>query len=120
MAIDSPLRQKSYDFAVRTVNLCKKIMKEEKEYVLTKQLIRSGTSVGANIEEAQQASSRRDFAAKLTISLKEAYESRYWINLLNDTNYVSKEDTKNLMKDLNEVIAILLASTKTAKKNLQQ
>jgi len=119
MSNSSPLRTKSYKFALHIAVFCKDLMRKEKEYVLSKQLLRAGTSVGANIEEAQQASSPRDFVAKLTISLKEAFESRYWLKLLSDAKYSSKKEISTLLDELNEVINLLLASVKTAKKNLK-
>lgn len=91
MKKDNVVQDKSYAFAVKIVKTCSAIMKEQNEYILSKQLIRSGTSVGANIEEAIGGQSRKDFFAKLTISYKEARESHYWIRLLNDTGYLEKK-----------------------------
>lgn len=85
------IQEKSYDFAVRIVNLYKHLSQEKKEFVLSKQLLRSGTSIGANIEETIGGQSRKDFYAKLTIAYKEARETHYWIRLLKDTSFLSKD-----------------------------
>ena len=83
--MDKTIQDKSFRFAVRIVNLCRYLQTEQKEYVLTKQLLRSGTSIGANVSESQQAQSRLDFINKLNIALKEAYETNYWLRLLYET-----------------------------------
>ena len=85
--------EKAFDFAVRIVNLYKYLCKEKHEYIMSKQLMRSGTSIGANISEALEGQSRKDFVAKLQISLKEANESRYWIKLLGRTDYLEGKQT---------------------------
>ena len=117
MGKDGPLQEKSYDYAKLVVLMCKEIQERKKEFIMTKQLIRSGTSVGAMIEEAQHAESRNDFISKLSIALKEAYESRFWIRLLHDTEYLSSEKEQLLLRKVNEVIPMLIASIKTAKRN---
>lgn len=86
---DNPVRSKSFRFAVRIVNLCKFLHDEHKEFILSKQLLRSGTSIGANIAEAQQAQSKADFISKMNIALKETYETDYWLRLLFATQYLS-------------------------------
>lgn len=93
-------------------------MNQEKEYILTKQCIRSATSVGANISEAQRSQSRKDFISKLSISMKESYETRYWLNLLSDTTNCNKNDTSDLLRDLHEIISMMGSSIATAKRNL--
>jgi len=109
----------SFSFAVRIVNLYKYLNDEKKEYVLSRQLLRSGTSIGANVTESQDAQSRKDFVSKLSISLKEAKETRYWIKLLIATNYLP-ENHKNVLSiqnDLDSIIKLLtsiLKSTKSA------
>ena len=90
---DSIVRQKTFDFAIRIVKLYKYITTEKKEYVLSKQLLRSGTSIGANVNEALYGQSKKDFISKLHISLKEASETQYWLELLNATGYL---DEKNI------------------------
>ena len=86
--------EKSFDFSVRIVNLCKYLQSDKKEYILSKQLIRSGTSIGANVNEAQAAQSTNDFISKLSITSKEARESKYWIDLLVKTDYLPGESQK--------------------------
>ena len=105
---------KSFSFAVRIVNLYKYLTHERKEYILSKQLLRSGTSIGANISEAQRGQSKADFAAKMNIALKEASESEYWIKLLYHTSYLSEEQFNSLNHDIQELIAILMAICSTA------
>ena len=119
MNTTSPLRQKSYAFALHTTLLCKTLASDRKEYILSKQLLKSGTSVGANVEEAQQAESRKDFISKLKISAKEASESRFWIRLICDAHYVDLQEVKSLLSELNEVTALLNASIATAKRKLR-
>ena len=85
------VEEKSFAFAVRIVNVYKYLSSEKKEFVLTKQLLRCGTSIGANITEAQQAQSRADFIAKLSIALKEACETNYWLRLLHAANFLSEQ-----------------------------
>ena len=109
--------EKSFSFAVRIVNLYKYLTQEHKEYVLSKQLLRSGTSIGANISEAQRGQSKADFTAKMSIALKEASESEYWIKLLYHTNYINEEQFRSLSTDVQELIAILMAICGTANAN---
>jgi four helix bundle protein len=114
---DNILLDKSFAFAVRIVNLYKYLCDEKKEYTLSKQLLRSGTSIGANINESQDAQSTNDFISKLSISLKEARESKYWIELLKETNYLTDKEAENILEDLIEVIKLLVSIIKTTKKN---
>lgn len=86
---------KSFTFAIQTINCYKKLCSEQKEYVLSKQLLRAGTSIGANIREGVQAQSKKDFVSKMSIALKEAYETEYWIELLTETDYLTQDDSKN-------------------------
>jgi len=106
--------EKSFDFAVRVVNLYKYLCDEKREFVLSKQLLRSGTSIGANISEAEQAQSRKDFTAKMNIALKEAAETEYWLCLLEKTNYIGEKQYKSIMVDCEEVKKLLYAIVKTA------
>jgi four helix bundle protein len=112
---ENPLRTKSYAFALRSVKLYRHLCEQNKEYVLSKQLLRSGTSIGANIAEANQAQSKSDFVHKLSISLKEAVESEYWLNLLKDSEYLTEAQFNSLIADCNELIRMLTASIKTSK-----
>lgn len=104
---------KSYAFAVRIVKVYQFLCEQKKEFVLSKQLLRSGTSIGANIEEAIGGQSEKDFFAKLTISYKEARETHYWIRLLKDTNYLTEEQADNLLKDADELLRIIGSIQKT-------
>jgi four helix bundle protein len=115
MKSENIIQTKSYQFAVKTVNLCRKLMDERKEYILAKQLLRSGTSIGANIEEAIGGHSEKDFLAKLTIAYKEARESKYWLNLLRDTNYLTPDEAQDLLNDLEEILRIIGSIQKTLK-----
>ena len=109
--------QKSFDFAVRIVNLYKYLTEKHKEYVLSKQLLRSGTSIGANVSEAQRGQSKADFIAKMSIALKEANETAYWLKLLYKTDYLSQVQYDSLETDVNELISILTAICKTSSLN---
>ncbi|RKE03465.1 four helix bundle protein [Marinifilum flexuosum] len=99
--------EKSYQFAIRIVKLCQYLNKEKKEYVLSKQLLRSGTSVGANVEEAIGGISKKDFTAKMSIAYKEARETNYWIRLLKDTDFIDEKLFKSLDNDNQELLKIL-------------
>jgi four helix bundle protein len=101
------LQQKSFDFAVRIIKLYKYLVEEKKEFVLSKQLLRSGTSIGANIEESIGGFSRKDFVHKLSISYKEARESVYWLKLLNATGYLNNEESNSLLVDAEELCKIM-------------
>lgn len=109
--------EKSFNFAVRIVNLYKYLTSEYKEYVLSKQLLRSGTSIGANISEAQRGQSKADFIAKMSIALKEANETQYWLKLLYKTDYLNKSQFDSLNNDVNELISILTSICKTSNSN---
>ena len=111
----SVVQEKSLDFAVRIVNLCRYLQKDQKEFVLTKQLLRSGTSIGANISESQQAQSRLDFISKLNIALKEASETAYWLQLLHRTDYLTDVQFQSIIADCRELEKILTAIIKSSK-----
>jgi len=111
----NPLKEKSYAFAIRIVKLSQSLVSKRKEYVLSKQVLRSGTSVGALIRESEFAASKADFINKLTVSLKEANETEYWLMLLHDTGYIEKENFELLRNACKEIIAMLVASIKTSK-----
>lgn len=110
---ENVVQVKSYAFAVKVVNTYKRIQQEKKEFVLSKQFLRSGTSIGANIEEAIGGQSRKDFFAKLTISYKEARETKYWIRLLRDTGYLEEDISEDLLKDIEELLRIIGSIQKT-------
>ncbi len=109
------LKEKSFSFAVRIVNLYKYLKKEHGEYIISQQLIRSGTSIGALIREAEHAESTKDFIHKLNIGLKEANESKYWLDLLVATDFLTKKMYESLSKDCEELLKMLIASVKTSK-----
>ena len=113
MKNDNVVQIKSYAFAVRIVKVFKYLNEEKKEYVLSKQLLRCGTSIGANIEESIGGQTEKDFFAKLTIAYKEARETHYWIRLLTDTGYLMKEQSDSLLQDLNELLKIIGSIQKT-------
>lgn len=106
---------KSFDFAVRIVNLYKHLTTVKNEYVLSKQLLRSGTSIGANVTEAERAQSTPDFYSKMSIALKEANETDYWLRLLHKTEYLTDMEYSSISKDISEIISLLVSITKTVK-----
>lgn len=108
-------RVKSRRFAIRIINMYKYLCNEKKEYILSKQVLRSGTSIGANIAEAECAMSRNDFLSKLYIALKECNETVYWLDLLHETDYLDDDMFESIFKDCMELKRILSASTKTIK-----
>ena len=109
------LSEKSYNFAVRIVNAYKYLTQEQKEFILSKQLLRSGTSIAANCREATYAQSHGDFINKLSISLKEANETAYWIELLHDTDYITPNAYNSIHSECVELIKLLTAIIKTSK-----
>ena len=113
---DNAIETKSFDFAVRIVNLYKHLSNDRKEFVLSKQLLRSGTSIGANVSEAQRGQSKADFVAKLSVALKEANESLYWIKLLYKTDYLTEVQFISLEKDITEIIKLLVSICKSSTK----
>lgn len=113
--IDNPLRDKSYQFSIRIVRLCQFLQKNKKEFVLSKQVLRSGTAVGALIREAEFGQSKADFTSKMSIALKEANETDYWLSFLMDTDYISESQFLSLQPDCKELIAMLVATVKTSK-----
>ena len=106
--------EKSFEFAVRIVNLYRYLKKEHKEYVLSKQVLRCGTSIGANVAEAQRGQSKADFAAKMNIALKEANETQYWLKLLFRTEYLSESQYISLNRDIQELLGLLIAICKSS------
>jgi len=111
---------KTYKFAVRIVKLNKYLCSEHKEFNLSRQIINSGTSIGANTEEANSGQSKKDFIAKLSIALKEAKETRYWLRILHDTDYISQQIFDSLISECEEIIMILNRILITSKKNLNE
>ena len=115
---ENVLRDKSYAFALRVVKLSQLLAKEQHEYVISKQVLRSGTSIGANVEEAGQAQSKADFTHKLSIAQKESFETQYWLRLLKDSELLSSPLADSLIGDSVELQKLITASIKTAKANL--
>ena len=116
MAKENAALDKSFDFAIRAVMVYQYLTKERREYVLSKQLVRCSTSIGANVNEAQAGQSRNDFTAKMAVASKEARESKYWIDLLIATDYLSgsDDDIKTLRNNAAELVKILTSIVKTA------
>ncbi len=112
---ESIIVTKTYPFAVNIVLFCFEMQDNRKEYVLSRQLLKSGTSIGANIEEAQGAISKPEFISKVQISLKEAKETKYWLRLIRDPKVYSSNKLESLLKDCNEIIVIITSILKTAK-----
>ena len=106
---------KTFQFAVRIVKVCQKLSIEKKEFVLSKQLLRCGTSIGANVEESEGGISKRDFIAKLQIAYKETKETRYWLRLLYATDYLEEKDFKSLLSNIEEILKIIVAILKSSK-----
>ena len=113
--MDNIIENKSFQFAIRIVRLYKFLCEEKKEYILSKQLLRAGTSIGANVTESQQAQSKPDFVSKISIALKEASETKYWIKLLGATEYLSENQTNSILDDCVEIEKILVTILKSAK-----
>ena len=117
---DSVVYNKAFNFAIRIVNIYKDLTDKKREMVLSKQLLRAGTSIAANIREGLEGQSKKDFISKLSIALKEANESEYWIELLASTGYLDKTSTEDLMCDISEIIKLLNSILKTARKNIEK
>ena len=115
MAAESVLRTKCDDFALRIVNCYRFLCQEKNEFVMSKQLLRCGTSIGANVTEGIYAQSRNDFISKLSISLKEAQETSYWLRLLLKSGYLGKNEFTSIHNDNEEIIKLLTASIKSTK-----
>ena len=113
MKENNVIKEKSFAFSVRIVNLYKYLCDEKHEYIMSKQLMRSGTSIGANVYESSRAVSKNDFSNKLAISQKEADETLYWIELLHATDYIDEKQYSSIKNDCLELIKILMAISKT-------
>ena len=116
--MNNVIEAKSFDFAVRIVNLYKYLFSEKQETVLSKQLLRSGTSIGANVSEAQRGQSIADFNAKMNIALKEANETYYWLRLLSATKYLNQKEFNSIEPEIKEIIAILISICKKTNQKL--
>ncbi len=115
MEYNNIIVNKSFDFAVRIVNLYQHIQKNHNEYILSKQILKSGTSIGANIEEAIGGYSKKDFAAKMSISYKETRETKYWLKLLRATNYINQTEFSSLFQDADELAKMLFKIIQNSK-----
>ncbi|HEY9285686.1 MAG TPA: four helix bundle protein [Pyrinomonadaceae bacterium] len=113
---ENVVKEKSFAFAVRVVNLYRHSTEQRKEFVLSKQVLRSGTSIGANVEEAIGGQSRADFVSKLSIAYKEARETSYWLRLLRETKYLDESEAASILNDLDEILRII-ASILISSKN---
>ncbi len=115
--MDNAIAMKSKAFAIRIIRVYQFLTSNKNEWVLSKQLLKSGTSIGANVKEALYGQSKRDFYSKLYISLKEASETEYWLEILHETEYLTAEQFESLYSDCQELIKILISITKSAKNN---
>ena len=120
MKDNNVVEEKSFEFSVRIVNLYKYLTVQKQEFVMSKQLLRSGTSIGANICEAQQAQSQMDFLSKMSISLKESYESDYWLRLLHKTEYLNEDEYQSIVSDCRSLTKLLVSIIKTTKEKSNQ
>ena len=117
MVRNNILAEKTIEFSIRIVKCFKFLTEEKKEFILSKQMLRSGTSIGANVHESIQAQSRADFVSKLSIALKEASETSYWLILLHKTDYINEQIFRSLKNDLDEIIRIIISTLKKIKEN---
>ena len=118
MKSDNVVQQKSFQFAVRIINMYKYLNETKKEYTLSKQLLRSGTSIGANIEEGIGGQSEKDFISKFSIAYKETRETHYWIRLLIETDYIEPDQAKSILVDTDELLKLIGAILNTMKKKI--
>ena len=114
--MESVLRDRCFSYALRVIGVYKQIVVEFKEFVLSRQFLKAGTAIGALVSEAEFAQSKPDFVSKMSIALKEANECRYWISLMRDSDYIKINTAKELLSENEEIIKMLVASIKTAKK----
>ncbi len=115
MKSENIIVDKSKAFAIRIVNLYKYLCEEKKEFILSKQLLRSGTSIGANVKEAIRGQSKADFIHKMSIALKEASESEYWLEILYETDYINKKQFESLQENIIELLKLLTSIIKSSK-----
>ncbi len=118
MKNENPVRDKSYTFALKIVELYRTLSEGKREFVLSKQVLRSGTSIGANIEEALGGQSEKDFQSKLLIAYKEARETHYWLRLLHDSGYIDDKNFDSISLDCNELLRLLGSITKSMKEKI--
>ena len=118
--MQSPLHDKSKAFAIRVVKMTQLLSERKKEFVLSKQILKSGTSIGANVRESKAAQSKPDFISKLSIALKESYETEYWLELIHETGYIGRKGYISMKNDLAELISMLSSSIQTSKRSLRK
>ncbi|MAC95227.1 MAG: four helix bundle protein [Flavobacteriales bacterium] len=119
MKVDNPLRDKSYAFALKISRLCLGIQKQQKEFVLSKQLLRSSTSIGSNVEESIGGHSKKDFYYRITVAYREARESHYWIRLLTDLDFIDKDESEALLADAEEILKLSGSIKRTLQKQIE-
>lgn len=117
MKTENVIVEKSYKFALRIIKLYKFLTEDKKEFILSKQILRSGTSIGANIEEAIGGFSKKDFLYKMTTSYKEARETRYWLRLLHESDYLTEQGFNSILTDCEEILKLLTTIVKSTKEN---
>ena len=120
MTLNNPIEKRAYQFALRIVKVYKYLTRQQSEFVLSKQMLRSGTSIGAMMREAKFAQSRADFVSKTSIALKEANETLYWIELLHDSEYIDDKTFESIHNEANEITSILASIVKTTKENSEK
>lgn len=116
--MDSAIYNKTYKFALRIINAYKYLTDEQREFILSKQLLRSGTSIGAMCREAEHAQSKADFLNKMNIALKEANETEYWLQLLHDSDYINDTVYKSIIKDCSDILKLLISIVRTTKERI--
>ncbi len=120
MTSKNTLKDKSFLFAIRIVNLYKHLSENKREFIISKQIMRSGTAVGALYREAEHAESKQDFIHKLAIAQKECNETIYWLDLLKETDYLEEKEYTSIYKDCDELMALLVSIIKSTKRNLEK
>ncbi len=118
--MENVIATKSFAFAIRIVKLYKLLSQDKREFILSKQLLRSGTAIGALVREAEHGQSKADFLSKMNIALKEANETEYWLLLLKDTDYLTEIEFQSIQKDCSEILRLLISIVKSTKGNLKK
>ncbi|MDR0693936.1 MAG: four helix bundle protein [Prevotellaceae bacterium] len=118
--MENVLRNKSYQFALRMIKLFRYMCEKHKEYILSKQILRSGTAIGALVREAEHAQSKADFLNKMNIALKEANETEYWLSLLKDSDFLSEKEYNSIYENIDELLRLLVSIVKTTKTRLNK
>jgi four helix bundle protein len=116
---ENVLLEKTYQLALRIVKLCRYLNDEKQEFIISKQILYTGTSIGAQVEEAQQSENQADFLHQISVANKHAFKSRYWLRLLHDSDYLSEKQFQSLLADCEEIQKLLISTIKTAPKNME-